>query len=56
MAARGTSLLELRVRREATPGTARLDLAYTVANVKTAPDTSLRLSLVVDVEVLSARE
>jgi hypothetical protein len=27
VAARGTSLLELRVRREATPGTARLDLA-----------------------------
>ena len=41
--------------KDAAPGAVRLDLAYTVTNVKTAPDRGLPFPLALDVEVLPAR-
>jgi hypothetical protein len=52
----GTSLLQIRAAKEAAVGPVRLELAYTIANLKIAPDTGLRFPIVVDVEVLPARE
>jgi len=56
VAAMGTSLLEIRAPKEAATGTVRLELAYTIANLKVAPDTGLRFPIVVAVEVLPARK
>ncbi|HSD28544.1 MAG TPA: Sb-PDE family phosphodiesterase [Vicinamibacteria bacterium] len=56
VAAMGTSLLPIRAPREAATGPVKLDLAYTITNLKIAPDTGLRFPVVVDVEVLPARE
>ena len=56
VAAMGTSLLEIRAPKEAPTGTVRLELAYTISNLKVAPDTGLRFPVVVDVEVLPARK
>jgi predicted metal-dependent phosphoesterase TrpH len=56
VAAMGTSLLQIRAAKEAAVGPVRLELAYTIANLKIAPDTGLRFPIVVDVEVLPARE
>jgi 3',5'-nucleoside bisphosphate phosphatase len=52
VAARGTSLLEIRAPKDAPAGTVRLDLGYTIANLKVTPDAGLRWSIAVDVEVL----
>jgi len=41
--------------KDAAPGAVRLDLAYTVTNVKAAPDRGLPFPLALDVEVLPAR-
>jgi hypothetical protein len=56
VAAMGTSLLQIRAAKEAATGPVRLELAYTISNLKIAPDTGLRFPIVVDVEVLPARE
>lgn len=51
VAAGGTSLLEVRARRDAPPGATRLDLAFAVSNLKPAPDAALPVTLTVDVAV-----
>jgi predicted metal-dependent phosphoesterase TrpH len=56
VAAMGTSLLQIRAPKEAAVGPMRLELAYTITNLKIAPDTGLRFPIAVDVEVLPARE
>jgi hypothetical protein len=56
VAATGTSLLQIRAPKETAPGPVRLELAYTITNLKIAPDTGLRFPIVVDVEVLPARK
>jgi hypothetical protein len=56
VAAMGTSLLQIRAPKEAAVGPVRLELAYTISNLKIAPDTGLSFPIVVDVEVLPARE
>jgi hypothetical protein len=52
----GTSLLPIRAPKEAATGLVRLELAYTITNLKITPDTGLRFPIVVDVEVLPAPE
>lgn len=52
-AANGTSLLELKVPKGTAPGALRVDLAYTIGNVRTAPDVGLPFTISVDVEVLT---
>jgi 3',5'-nucleoside bisphosphate phosphatase len=54
VAARGTSLLEVRAPKATPPGPRRLELVYTVANLKVAPGEGLRWPLAFDVEVLPA--
>ena len=56
VAAGGTSLLEVGAPKDAAPGPVRLDLAYTIANVKVEPDKGLAFTVAVDVEVLPARK
>jgi predicted metal-dependent phosphoesterase TrpH len=56
VAAMGTSLLEIRAPKEAAAGPVRLELAYTISNLKIAPETGLRFPVVVEVEVLPARK
>jgi hypothetical protein len=56
VAAMGTSLVPIRAPKEAPPGPVKLELAYTITNLKVAPDTGLRFPVVLDVEVLPARE
>jgi hypothetical protein len=55
VAAMGTSLLQIRAAKEAATGPARLEVGYTISNLKIAPDTGLRFPIVVEVEVLPAR-
>jgi hypothetical protein len=52
VAPRGTSLLGVRAPKDAAPGPRVLELAYTVGNLRPAPDRALGLSLTLDVEVL----
>jgi len=56
IAARGTSLLEIRVPSATAPGPVRLELPYAITNVKTTPDKALSYPLVVNVEVLPAKK
>jgi hypothetical protein len=56
VAAKGTSLLQVRAPKEAATGPVKLELAYTVSNLKIAPETGLRFPVVVEVEVLPARK
>jgi 3',5'-nucleoside bisphosphate phosphatase len=56
VAAMGTSLLQVRAPNEAATGPVRLELAYTISNLKIAPDTGLRFPIVVNVEVLPVRK
>lgn len=51
LAPRGTSLLEIGAGKDATPGEVRLDLAYTVSNLKTSPTQALGFTLTVHAEV-----
>ena len=56
LAANATSLVEIRAPKGAVPGPARLELAWTITNLKVAPGEGLPFTFVVDVEVLpSAR-
>lgn len=52
VAPRGTSLLGVRAPKDAAPGPRVLALAYTVGNLRPAPDRALGFSLTLDVEVL----
>ncbi len=56
LAPQGTSLLEIRASKETPPSVRRLELAYTISNLKTAPDVGLRYTIVVEVEVTPGRE
>jgi hypothetical protein len=54
IAANGTSVLEVKVPKRTEPRLARVLLAYTIKNVKVAPDEGLSYPIVVEVEVLPA--
>jgi hypothetical protein len=51
VAPRGTSLLEVRAPLGTAPGPRALELAYTIGNLRPAPDRALAFSLTLDVEV-----
>ena len=53
VAPRGTSLLTVRAPRDAAAGPRPLELAYTIGNLRPAPDRALGFSLTLEVEVLS---
>jgi hypothetical protein len=48
----GTSLLELRVPKAAKPGPLRVEIPYSVSNVKVGPVAGLPFAFAVEVEVL----
>jgi hypothetical protein len=54
LAANGTSLLEVKVPKNTAPGSKRLPVAYTITNLKVAPDEGLLYPIVVEIEVLPA--
>ncbi len=51
VAANGTSLLEVKAPKGTPPGVVRLEVAYTISNLKVAPDVGLPYTLAFDVEV-----
>jgi hypothetical protein len=55
VARRGTSLLQLGAKKDAAPGVRRVELGYTIANVKPEPGKGLAFPIVLEVEVLPAR-
>lgn len=52
VAPNGTSLLEVRVPKATPPGPVRLQIPWTITNVKPTPDAGLPFAFAVDVEVL----